>query len=146
MAGRPRKDFDKKTFVDLVGLGCNQEEICWFFRDASGKPANIDTLSRWCKREFKMTFQDYRKQHGGVARNIQLRKNQLELSKRSAAMAIFLGKNYLGQKDSFETVDNTPIEKLDGILSGLKDAALQQRKAREQERKENELTTERKAE
>lgn len=124
MAGRPRKDFDKKTFVDLVGLGCNQEEICWFFRDASGKPANIDTLSRWCKREFKMTFQDYKKQHGGVARNIQLRKNQLELSKRSAAMAIFLGKNYLGQKDSFETVDNTPIEKLDDILKGIKENAL----------------------
>ena len=30
---------------------------------------------------------------------IKLRKNQLELSAKNAAMAIFLGKNYLGQTD-----------------------------------------------
>ena len=123
MAGRPRKEFDKKIFVDLIGLGCTQEEICWFFRDDTGKPANIDTLSRWCKREFKKNFQDFKKENGGIMRNIQLRKNQLELSKKNAAMAIFLGKNYLGQKDSFETVDNTPIEVLDKILEGVKENA-----------------------
>lgn len=123
MAGRPRKEFDKKTFVDLIGLGCTQEEICWFFRDNTGKPANIDTLSRWCKREFKKNFQDFKKENGGIMRNIQLRKNQMELSKKNAAMAIFLGKNYLGQKDSFETVDNTPIERLDEILKGIRENA-----------------------
>lgn len=121
--GRKKAEFDKKTFVDLVGLGCNQQEICWFFRDNTGKPANIDTLSRWCKREFKLTFQEYKKVNGGVARNIQLRKNQLELSKKNAAMAIFLGKNYLGQKDAIETTDNTPIEKLDAILRGFREEA-----------------------
>jgi hypothetical protein len=121
--GRKKAEFDKKTFVDLVGLGCNQQEICWFFRDNTGKPANIDTLSRWCKREFKLTFQEYKKQNGGIARNIQLRKNQLELSKKNAAMAIFLGKNYLGQKDAIETTDNTPIEKLDAILRGFREEA-----------------------
>lgn len=133
MAGRPRKEFDKKTFVDLIGLGCTQEEICWFFRDNTGKPANIDTLSRWCKREFKKNFQDFKKENGGIMRNIQLRKNQMELSKKNAAMAIFLGKNYLGQKDSFETVDNTPIEVLDEILKGVKENA--ERSADESEAK-----------
>lgn len=34
---------------------------------------------------------------------ITLRRNQLELSKKSAAMAIFLGKNYLGQTDKDDT-------------------------------------------
>ena len=97
--GRPTKEYDKKTFVDLIGIGCGADEICWFFRDESGKPANIDTLSRWCVREFGMTFQDYRRQNGAVALKIQLRKNQIALSKTSAAMAIFLGKNYLGQAD-----------------------------------------------
>lgn len=121
--GRKKAEFDKKTFVDLVGLGCNQQEICWFFRDNTGKPANIDTLSRWCKREFKLTFQEYKKQNGGIARNIQLRKNQLELSKKNAAMAIFLGKNYLGQKDAIETTDNTLIEKLDAILREFREEA-----------------------
>ena len=97
--GRPLKSYDKKVFVDLIGIGCGADEICWFFRDDSGKPANIDTLSRWCVREFGCTFQDYRRQNGAMFLKIQLRKNQIALSKTSAAMAIFLGKNYLGQAD-----------------------------------------------
>ena len=38
--GRPPINFDKKQFIDLVALGCNQEEICWFFRDETGKVAD----------------------------------------------------------------------------------------------------------
>jgi len=112
--GRPKKEFDKKAFSDLVGLGCNQEEICWYFRDETGKTANIDTLTRWCKRTFGMTFQEYFKQNGFMALKIQLRRNQFELSKKSAAMAIWLGKQYLDQKDSIEVessiTDNTREE------------------------------------
>ena len=99
MAGRPKKEFDKKAFCDLVGLGCAWDEIAWFFRDETGKPANIDTISRWCKREFGVNFQEYKRKNGGVALKIKLRQNQLKLSESSAAMAIFLGKNYLGQTD-----------------------------------------------
>lgn len=99
MAGRPKKTFDKKSFVDLVAIGCDEKEISWFFRDETGKPANIDTLSRWCKREFGMNFQEYRRQNGYMAVKIKLRRYQLDLAKKSAAMAIFLGKNYLGQMD-----------------------------------------------
>lgn len=121
--GRPVKEFNKKTFIDLIGLGCTQEEICWFFRDDSGKPANIDTLTRWCKREFGMTFQEFSRENGGVALKIQLRRNQFELSKKSAAMAIFLGKNYLGQTDKTEQTimnveDLTPLAEL---LNGTDD-------------------------
>ena len=42
MAGRPVKEFDKKEFVNLVGMGCTHEEICWWFRYDTGKKANID--------------------------------------------------------------------------------------------------------
>ena len=117
MAGRPVKEFDKKEFVNLVGMGCTQEEICWWFRDDTGKKANIDTLSRWCKRTFGLNFQDYYKKNGGMAMKISLRKNQLKLSEKSAAMAIFLGKNYLGQTDNYEKgvefiEDLTPLSEL----------------------------------
>lgn len=122
--GRPKAEFDKKQFCKLIGLGCTAKEICWFFSTDEGKPANPDTLSKWCKREFDMTFEEYKKENGGVYRNYQLRVNQLNLSATSAPMAIFLGKNYLGQKDCIETVDNTPIEKLDDILKGIKENAL----------------------
>lgn len=100
--GRPVKEFNKKLFTDLVGLGCSQVEICWVFRDDDGTPVNIDTLTRWCKREFGKTFQEYSRENSGISLKIQLRRNQLALSKKSAAMAIFLGKQYLDQSDKHE--------------------------------------------
>lgn len=100
--GRPPINFDKKQFIDLVALGCKQEEICWWFRDETGKVANIDTLSRWCKREFGVNFQEYSKQNSLMALKIQLRRNQFELSKHSVPMAIWLGKQYLGQRETQE--------------------------------------------
>jgi hypothetical protein len=114
--GRPLKSYDKKVFVDLIGIGCGCDEICWFFRDETGKPANIDTLSRWCVREFGCTFQEYRRQNGAMFLKIQLRKNQISLSKTSAAMAIFLGKNYLGQSD-----EPAPPEDKNDLLQSLID-------------------------
>ena len=122
-AGRPKKEFDKKQFVDLVGLGCKQEEICWWFRDDAGKPANEDTLSRWCLRTFGKNFQEFSKENGAMALKISLRKNQLELSKRSAAMAIFLGKNYLGQTDHTEIQDSEALDRLDEILKKIRHEA-----------------------
>lgn len=116
MAGRPRKEFDKKLFMDLVGIGCEGDEICFVFRDNDGKPANIDTLSRWCMREFGMNFHDYKSKNGALALKIKLRQNQMKLSEKSAAMAIWLGKQYLGQKDSFEFEDTEALKKLDAIL------------------------------
>lgn len=118
-AGRPKKEYDRKTFVDLVGLGCNEDEICWFFRDETGKPANRDTLSRWCKRTFGLNFQEYYAQNKGVAMKIKLRQNQMKLSEKSAAMAIFLGKNILGQTDKIEDNRGT-VEDLSPLADMLK--------------------------
>lgn len=83
------------------------DEICWFFRDDKGKPANIDTLSRWCQREFGMSFQDYRRQNGAMMLKIRLRQSQIKLAEKNAAMAIFLGKNYLNQKDVQDSISST---------------------------------------
>ena len=118
-AGRPTIEFDKKAFADLVGFGCTQEEICWFFRDKdTGVPANVDTLSRWCKRTYDMNFQEFKKKNELMPLKIQLRKNQLDLSKRSASMAIWLGKHYLGQTDEPDNTDavDDPLLQLLGDL------------------------------
>ena len=112
--GRPVKSFDAKIFADLIGIGCGMDEICWFFRDETGKPANIDTLSRWCKREFGCTFHEYKQQNGAMYLKIQLRKNQLDLSKKSAAMGIWLGKQYLDQRENppREDASDDPLMKM----------------------------------
>ena len=54
---------------------------------------------------------------------ISLRRNQLKLSEKSASMAIFLGKNYLGQRDSIEQTNSEAIEKLDAILKVARENA-----------------------
>ena len=51
---------------------------------------------------------------------IRIRRNQLKLSEKSAAMAIFLGKNYLGQSDETIEDNSTMMERLDEVLNEIK--------------------------
>lgn len=116
--GRPHKltDADKETFEKLCQLQCTEAEICGFFN------CSDDTLNRWCKRTYKATFEDtYKKKH--VAGLISLRRSQFRLAEINAAMAIFLGKNYLGQTDKFEQDNDDAIRKLDEIIAELKSGA-----------------------
>jgi hypothetical protein len=60
------------------------------------------TLIDWCKRTYD--GQDFltvfnQKREGG---KISLRRMQWQLAEKSPAMAIFLGKNHLGQTDKME--------------------------------------------
>ena len=73
-------------------MQCSLDEIAYAL-DCSG-----DTIERWCKREYAENFADVYKKHSASGK-ISLRRYQFELAKKSAAMAIFLGKNYLGQTD-----------------------------------------------
>ena len=45
------------------------------------------------------------------------------MAEKNASMAIFLGKNYLGQKDSVEYEDTKALEKLDEILKATEQNA-----------------------
>jgi hypothetical protein len=72
-----------------------------------------------------MNFQEYFKKTGLMGLKIRLRRNQFKLSEKNAAMAIFLGKNYLGQKDVVETEDTTVISKLESILAEARKQAEQ---------------------
>lgn len=94
--GRPRKYIDKQVFENLCGLQCTLEEMEAFF-DCDHK-----TIARWCKdtyggKRFSQVFREKRS-----IGKISLRRKQMKLAERSAAMAIFLGKNLLGQKDTPE--------------------------------------------
>lgn len=115
--GRPRKEIDAKQFESLCAMMCTEEEIASFF------DCSVDTIERWCKREYGERFAEVYKVKSSNGK-IALRRYQFELAKKSTAMAIFLGKNYLGQKDSVEYEDKESLARLDAILEGLrKDAA-----------------------
>ena len=90
--GRPQKEIDKKIFENLCGIQCTMQEILAVF-DTTDK-----TLSSWCRRTYGKRFSEVfaeKRQLGFIS----LRRTQFKLAERSAAMAIFLGKQYLGQTD-----------------------------------------------
>ena len=116
--GRPRKEIDKKQFESLCGMMCTEEEIAGFF------DCSVDTVERWCKRTFEESFAEVYKKKS-VTGKISLRRAQFRLAEKSAAMAIFLGKNYLGQTDHVELQDTAALDKLDEILKGVRENAIQ---------------------
>ncbi len=92
---RPRKEIDQKQFENLCGLQCTLEEICGWF-DVTDK-----TLDGWCKRTYHASFSEVFRQKRGAGK-ISLRRSQWRLAEKNATMAIFLGKQFLGQRDSVD--------------------------------------------
>jgi len=90
--GRPPKEINQTEFEKLCAMQCTQNEVCSWF-DVTEK-----TLNAWCRRTYKMTFSHVFAQKREKGK-ISLRRTQFQLADSSAAMAIFLGKQYLGQTD-----------------------------------------------
>lgn len=112
---RHKSDFDRKQFENLCGLQCTKEEICnWF--DTTDK-----TLESWCKRTYGHGFSEVFKQKRGIGK-VSLRRSQWRLAEKSAAMAIWLGKQYLGQKDQPEIDVAVKISE-DGLSKSLREMA-----------------------
>lgn len=90
---RPIKNIDKNTFEQLCAIQCTQQEIC--------DVLNIDhkTLTAWCKRTYNNDYSQVYKQYSSKGK-MTLRRYQFKLAEKYPAMAIFLGKQMLGQKDS----------------------------------------------
>lgn len=93
--GRPRIQIDEEQFKGLCSIQCTLEEIASWFK------CSEDTIERWCKRELKMSFADAYKKYS-VGGKISLRRYQMRMAEHNATMAIWLGKQYLGQKDKQE--------------------------------------------
>ena len=114
--GRPRKEIDRKQFESLCAMQGTIHEICGVL-DVSEK-----TLEKWCREEYGDTFSKVFaiKREVGKA---SLRRMQFRLAEKNAAMAIFLGKNYLNQRDHIEYTDTAALSRLDAILNNLKGTA-----------------------
>lgn len=92
MAGRPRREFNQAEFERLLAIQCTQSEICSVFGTTE------KTLSVWCKRTYNLDFSQCYKKFGDKGK-ISLRRAQFKLAQKNATMAIWLGKQYLGQRD-----------------------------------------------
>ncbi len=91
--GRPKIDIDWEEFEKLCAIQCTEEEIANWFN------CHIDTINNRCKENYDCTFSDIYKKKS-VGGKISVRRNQFNLSKTNSTMAIWLGKQYLNQKDN----------------------------------------------
>ena len=108
---RPRIEIDEENFRKLCGLQCTLSEVASFF------DCSEDTIERWCRRELKMSFADAFKKHSASGK-ISLRRWQFKMAEHNCSMAIFLGKNWLGQTDKIEQTI-TEVEDLSTLAEML---------------------------
>lgn len=113
---RPRKEIDQKQFENLCGLQCTKSEICSWFGITD------KTLESWCKRTYKTGFSDVFAEKRGLGK-ISLRRAQFRLAEKNAAMAIWLGKQMLGQRENPEEADATNMMHEDGLSKSLRELA-----------------------
>ena len=101
---------NKATFENLCNLLCTEQEICGVLG------VSHDTLLRWIRQEYgkEETFTSTSHRFGSE-RKKRLREIQFKLAEENSAMAIFLGKQYLGQRD---VVEQTNIERV-SIVSDM---------------------------
>ena len=93
--GRPKIQIDYNTVEKLANIQCTQEEIASFL------DISVRTLQR--DEEFCRIYK--KGQENG---KMSLRRIQYKLAEKNTAMAIFLGKQYLGQRDNIEVkAENT---------------------------------------
>lgn len=115
--GRRKTIIDQNVFEKLCKMQCTEMEICSWFE------CSDETLNSWCKRTYKKTFEQVfaEKREGG---KVSLRRTQWKLAETNTSMAIFLGKNYLGQSDDPRRYarEETTEDKIDRFIDVLTDA------------------------
>jgi hypothetical protein len=107
--GRPKIPIDYNTVEKLANIQCTQEEIASFLG------ISVRTLQR--DEEFCRIYK--KGQENG---KMSLRRIQYKLAEKNTAMAIFLGKQYLGQKDNVE-VQSSQLDKVSELLNKIEQEA-----------------------
>ena len=114
--GRPKTNIDKSTFEKLCQMQCTLEEIAGFFDCCD------DTINNWCKEIYDDNFSGVYKKKS-MAGKISLRRNQFKIAENNSSMAIFLGKQYLGQKDNVEDNNEEDLKQAREIIVSIRKTA-----------------------
>jgi len=106
---------NQAMFESLCGIQCTKDEICAVL-GISDK-----TLDAWCKSTYNENFSVVFKQKREYGKS-SLRRTQWKMAEKNVAMAIFLGKQYLGQKENVE-VEGTQLIKVEELLNKIEEEA-----------------------
>ena len=101
--GRPTISVNWEEVNRLCAIQCTAEEI------ASVLAISVDTLSRRCVTDHKISFAEYIKKNSGEGKT-SLRRAQFRLALNgNATMLVWLGKQYLGQTDKQEVTSSIDV-------------------------------------
>jgi len=109
---RPKFKIDYEMVEKLAGIQCTQQEIASFLG------CSVDTL----QRDEKFCGLYKKGQENG---KMSLRRIQYKLAEKNPTMAIWLGKQYLKQRDNIEVehdAKNGVIDELIGALNKTKES------------------------
>jgi hypothetical protein len=111
--GPAPRPIDWELFEELCSLQCTQSEI------ASCLKIHVDTLRDRAVEHYEEDYATINKMYseGGKC---SLRRHQFIMSKTNVAMAIWLGKQWLGQKDTYDTNDELVKKIFDKIDDKLR--------------------------
>lgn len=109
-----KKEIDKQSFEKLCALQCTESEICAFFN------VTDKTLASWCDRTYGLRFSEVFRQKREAGK-ISLRRMQWRHAEKNATMAIYLGKQYLGQRENVGVTFNNERDD-DPITKALKES------------------------
>ena len=103
---------DAKTLQTIEGLAkiqCTQAEAAAVLGFAR------ETFNRFISRNLKVRE---KWENGLLSGKASLRRNQFKLSETNASMAIWLGKQYLGQRDPLEPIGKKEQQQRDAVTAG----------------------------
>ena len=101
--GRPRIEIDWDQFDKLCAMQCTLIEIAEWFG------CSVDTIERRCWDDHDSTFADLYKKKSAKGK-ISIRRKQLDVAlSGNTTMLIWLGKQYLGQRERLEENEKPPV-------------------------------------
>jgi len=121
--GRVKINIDWKLLDGFCQMQCTLWEIACYFN------CSEDTIERRVKEQYGVTFAEYfgKKRVAGL---MSLRRIQFKMAEKSPAMAIFLGKNYLGQADKQEIEHSGNIGKAEDLSDAELEQIIERRRSR----------------
>lgn len=93
-----KTEIDKQQFEKLCAILCTKKEIAGFF------DVSETTLLKWCYETYGKDFHTIWDEKSAMGK-ISLRRYQFKQAEVNSAMAIWLGKQLLGQKDTKDSMD-----------------------------------------
>ena len=102
-------------FENLCSIQCTKEEIC------SVLEVSEKTLNSWCNSVYGENFSLVFNKKRELGKS-SLRRMQYKLAEKNPTMAIWLGKQYLNQKDNIE-VESTQLVKVEELLNKIENEA-----------------------